>query len=233
MTDSAVTRRLDSLADSISPLAAGVTALAVLAELALLVAYVGLTNAEVTNVRYLLYPFVWINLGMWAVVTADSTTAPPRVRYAVAVLAAAYFLALAYFGGLLDVAHVGHFHSHGGRTGLSVFTALPPGWGPTVVYEQSAFTLTLVPYKLVGYLALTYLVYTALLDTATAAVSGAVGLLSCVSCSWPVFASLVAGIAGGATTPSVVYSYSVDLSTAAFVLAVALLAWRPSLRDAP
>lgn len=231
MTDSAVTRRLGSFTGRLSPLAVGVAAAAVLAELALLVGYVGLTAAEPTDIRYLAYPFVWIDLGMWAVLTAEPTDASARVRGAVGILAVGYLLVLALAGGLLELAHVGHFHSHGGTSGLSVFTALPPGWGPTVVYERTTFTLTLVPFKLVGYLALTYLVYTALLDTAAAALSGAIGLLSCVSCSWPVFASLVAGVFGGSTVASAVYSLSVDLSTAAFVAAVALLVWRPGMRD--
>ena len=227
MTDSAVTRRLDSFARQLSPLAVGAVAAAVLAELALLVGYVGLTNAEPTDIRYLAYPFVWINLGMWAVLTVEPTEASARVRGAVGLAAVGYLLVLALAGGLLQVAHVGHFHSHGGSSGLSVFTALPPGWGPTLVYQHAAFTLTLVPYKLVGYLALAYLVYTALLDTAVAALSGVIGLLSCVSCSWPVFASLVAGVLGGSTVASAVYSLSVDLSTAAFVAAVGLLVWGP------
>lgn len=228
MPDSALPRSLPAVIDRISPVAVGVLVLAILAELALLVAYLGLTNAEATSVRYLLYPFVWINLGMWAVVTANPIDASRRVQWIGAVGAVLYLLVLAYFGGLLQLSHIGHSHGHG-TSGLSVFMALPPGWGPTIVYDHAAFTVTLVPYKLIGYLALTYLVYTALLDTVTAAVSGAVGLLTCVSCSWPVFASLITGVAGGSTAAAVVYSYSIDLSTLAFVLAVGVLVWRPSI----
>lgn len=231
MSDLATSSRLRAALDSVSPVAAGLTGLAVLAELALVVAYLGLTDARASDIRYLLYPFVWLNLGMWAVFTADPIDASRRVRYVGGVAAIAYFLVLAYFGGLLDLTHLGHVHSHGGRTGLSVFTALPPGWGPTVVYEHSLFTATMVPFKVVGYLALTYLVYTTLLDTLTAAVSGAVGLLTCVSCSWPVLASLVTGLLGGTTAASVVYGYSLDLSTAAFVAAVALLVWQPGFGE--
>lgn len=228
MPDSARPRSLPAVRDHVSPLAVGVLLLAIFAELALLVAYLGLTNAEATSVRYLLYPFVWINLGMWAVVTANPIDASRRVQWIGAIGGLLYLLVLAYFGGLLQLSHIGHTHSHGAR-GLSVFTALPPGWGPTVVYDHSAFSVTLVPYKLIGYLALTYLVYTALLDTVTAAVSGAVGLLTCVSCSWPVFASLITGLLGGTTAAAVVYSYSIDLSTLAFVLAVGVLVWRPTI----
>lgn len=231
MSRDALPSGLASLTERVSPVALGVTIAVVLAELGLLVAYVGLTDAEVTAVRYLLYPFVWINLGMAAVLVVRPIEAGPRVRWIGAIGALLYLFVLAYFGGLLDISHIGHSHSHPGQNGFSVFTALPPGWGPTVVYEHAAFTLTLVPYKLVGYLALTYLVYTALLDTVTAAVSGAVGLLTCVSCSWPVFASLIAGLAGGGAATQAVYTYSLDLSTAAFVVAVAVLLWRPGIGE--
>jgi hypothetical protein len=209
--------------------AVALVVLAVLAELALVAGYLGATAAEATSVRYLLYPFVWLNLAVAAVFAVRPPVASRRLRWGVALVAGAYLLVLAYFGGVLELAHVGHSHGHG-ASGLTVFTSLPPGWGPTVVYDHALFSLTMVPYQFVGYLALTYLVYVALLDTATAAVSGAVGLLSCASCSWPVFASLLTGVLGGSAVASTVYTFSVDLSTAAFVVAVALLVWRPGAR---
>ena len=45
-----------------------------------------------------------------------------------------------------------------------------------------------------------------------------------------VFASLLAVVLGGAV-PTTVYSFAVDLSTAAFVAAVVLLVWRTGTRD--
>jgi hypothetical protein len=227
MTRTAVERHANDLVSRVSPFAVGVGLLAVLAETALLAGYFGLTGAEPRSLRYLAYPFVWINLGLWAVFRVEPPSASRWVRRGVSVVAAAYLFVLLYAGGVLDLAHIGHFHSHGDPNGFSIFTALPPGWGPTVVYEHAMFTLTLIPYQLVGYLALTYLAYVAVLDATATALSGAVGLLSCVSCSWPVFASLVAGIGGGPVVSSAVYSFSLDFSTLAFVVAVALLLWRP------
>ena len=230
MRDRLAVGRARALADTIDRSAAVLVALAVLAELALVAGYLGATAAEATSVRYLLYPFVWINVALAAVFAARPPRASWRLQGAVAVVAAAYFLVLAYFGGVLELTHLGHSHSHGSASGLVVFTSLPPGWGPTVVYDHALFSLTVVPYQFVGYLALTYLVYVALLDTASAAFSGAIGLLSCASCSWPVFASLLTGVLGGSAVASTVYTFSVDLSTAAFVAAVVLLVWRPGAR---
>ncbi|MFB6268683.1 MAG: hypothetical protein ABEH83_01980 [Halobacterium sp.] len=229
MRDSVAAGRVRAVAGRVDRSAVALLAAAVLAELALVAGYLGATAAEATSVRYLLYPFVWLNVAVAAVFATRPPAASRRLQVAVGVAAAAYFLVLAYFGGVLELTHVGHSHGHG-ASGLVVFTSLPPGWGPTVVYDHALFSLTVVPYQFVGYLALTYLVWVALLDTASAAFSGAVGLLSCASCSWPVFASLLAGALGGSAVASIVYSFSVDLSTAAFVAAVALLVWRPGAR---
>jgi hypothetical protein len=228
MSGTPLAGRVAAFTDRLSLPAVGLTALVVAAELALVASYLALTDAKATSVRYLLYPFVWVNVAAWAVFRTDPPPASTRVRWLVTALAAGYLAVLAYAGGVLDIAHLTHGHSHG-YSGLAVFTALPPGWGPTVVYDHALFTLRLTPYKVVGYLALAYLVYAALLETASAAVSGVIGLLSCVSCSWPVFASLLAGAAGGSVGAAAVYSYSVDISTAAFVAAAVLLVWRPGL----
>jgi hypothetical protein len=105
---------------------------------------------------------------------------------------------------------------------------VPPGWGPAVTYAGSGLTLTLVPFRVVGYLALAYLVYATVLDAARSAVTGALGLLSCVSCSWPVLASLASGVAGsGSGIAAAVTTGSYGLSTLVFVVTVTLLVWRP------
>jgi hypothetical protein len=77
-----------------------------------------------------------------------------------------------------------------------------------------------------GYLALAYLVYAAVLDLASAALSGLLGLGSCLSCL-PIVGSLAAGLAGGTGVVAAFAALSVDVSTAVFVASVALLALRP------
>jgi hypothetical protein len=227
MNDTAVSRGLDAVRRTATRPATALVAAVVLAELALVAGYLGLTGASASSVRYLLYPFVWIDLALWAVFTVDApSTASRLARRAALGVAGAYLLVLAVAGGVVDVAALaGHTHATG--VDLSVFTALPPGWGPTVVFETPAVTVRLVPYQVVGYAALAYLTYAAVVDAAASALSGAVGLLSCASCSWPVFASLLAAVLGGEAVASRLYAYSLDLSTVAFVVAVLLLAWRP------
>ena len=113
--------------------------------------------------------------------------------------------------------------------GLSFGTTLPPGYGPAVFYGGELLTIAISPYALVGYLALSYLVYVTVVDAAGAAASGLLGLLTCVSCSWPILASIATGVLGGGAGAfaATVYGQSGGISTAAFVATVALLYWRP------
>jgi len=201
-------------------------ALVVNTEILLLALYATLGDAELlslSGLRLWAYPFVWINVGLWAILRTSPASAPPRRRRLVAVLAAGYFGLLVYAGGMVGIGH-----THGPDSARIVWTSIPPGWSPAVLYSGGGVALTLIPYKLVGYAALAYLVYATVLDAAGSAVSGVLGLLSCVSCSWPVLASLATGLFGSGTVlASAAAGWSYDLSTVVFVATVALLYWRP------
>lgn len=198
-----------------------------------LVAYFGLVGGSVTGVRYVVYPFVWINAGIWAVARTAPPRAPARHRWAAGALAGAYFLVLAYVTGLVGLDALEHLlagaHTHAVPQGLSVSMS-PPGWGPRIALVGDGGYLYFVPYRVIGYLALSYLLYVTVLDTTTAAVSAAVGLASCVGCAFPLVAELAAGV-GGAALVGTASALSVDISTAVFVAAVGLLYWRPGLRS--
>ena len=172
------------------------------------------------------YALIWINVGAWAILRADPPSASPRQRWTALAVAAGYLALLAAVGGLVSVGDVFSpvdLPNTGPRAAWLI-----PGWGPAVTYVGDLFTVVLMPYKVVGYLALAYLVYATVLDAAGAAVSGALGLLSCVSCTWPVLASLATSLLGGSSALAlVVTTWSHEISTVVFVLTVALLHWRP------
>ncbi|MFD1587562.1 hypothetical protein ACFR9U_11245 [Halorientalis brevis] len=193
-------------------------------EILLLFLYATVSESQLTGltaVRYWLYPFVWINVGIWAIVRTRPTPTSTRHRRIGLALAVGYFGVLAYVGGLI----AGPIPS---PTGFSVQMGLPPGWGPAVFYSSSHFTITILPYKAIGYAALAYLVYATVLDAAGSAVTGLLGLLSCVSCTWPVLATIITGVFGSGTAiASAVYTQSYGLSTVVFVATVGLLYWRP------
>jgi hypothetical protein len=176
----------------------------------------------------LLFPYVWINVAVWAVVRTDPPAVGRRTRRVAIALGAGYFLLLAGLGGVLGPGHLLHGHTHG--TGLSVhLTTLPPGWGPMVLYTGPVLALAVTPYKVAGYAALAYLVYATVVE-ASGAAGALVGLFSCVSCTWPILGQVVTGVLGsGSAVAAFATGQPYLASTLVFLSAVALLSWRPSL----
>lgn len=215
-------------------------ALVVNTQLVLFLAYHLLSPNEITGVVPVAIPLVWITVGIWVLLRTTVPSVSQRQQTVGLAIAAAYFGLLGYFGGVWGP---GVTSIPAGVT-LSVFSA-PPGWAPRLFVNLpmdgihlfavhlpfQGLRLNLVPWQIVGYLALAYLIYAAVLDAAGSAISGVVGLLSCVSCTWPVIATIATSVLGGsAAVAGVVYDQSYLLSTGVFVVTVALLYWRPGWR---
>lgn len=193
-------------------------------ELFILAIYYSTSGTEPIAVRYVIYPFIWINIAIWIVVKVRPTNVAIKYRIIAASIAAVYFIILAAIAGLLGV---GTLSNPQIDTGFR-FVMGSPGWGPIIAYIAPTFHITIVPFLVIGYLGLAYLVYVTVIDATKMVFSGVLGVLTCVGCTMPVFASLIAGFAGGTTAlTTAIYSLSIDLSTLAFVLAAALLYWRP------
>ena len=197
------------------------------AELLLVLAYLAVVGPQVTRPLFYVYPFVWINAAVYALWRADLPAAPFGRRLAAGAVALAYLGVLSYVGGLFGLG------AGGAATGLRLeLLALPPGWSPALIYAGTSFQFALLPFKVVGYLTLAYLLYATLLDAAAGLVGGVLGLFSCVSCTLPVIAGVLSGFVGGAgAVAAAAYGQSYALSTAVFVLTVGLLLWRPSVAD--
>ncbi|WP_144901857.1 DUF7546 family protein [Halobellus captivus] len=196
-------------------------ALVLLAEVVAVGTYLAVAEPEIDAVRYLVYPFVWMNVGLAATVRVQIPDADRRLRLLAGALAIGYFLALAFLSGLVGL-EFRHSHAHAHVSGLQV-TLAAPGWGPRIGYGGSLLTLNFVPYRVVGYLSLAFLVYAAALNASRRALSGVVGVASCVGCSLPLVESAAVGVVGGAAALAAVEPFSVDLSTLGFVLAAGLL----------
>jgi hypothetical protein len=208
------------------PTGAGLLAAAIALEGILVAGYFLATPGGVTVPRYVLYPFVWINAVLVAAYRTPLPSASPRRHLLAGVLAAVYFLLLANWAGLVGFTVGGHHPIPETVLGVSVGSG-SPGWGRVRLITRVLY-VSFVPYRVIGYLGLTYLVYAAILDASGAVASGAVGLLSCLSCSFPIIASFATGLVGGlVTVMTTVVAYSIDISTVAFLASVALLYWRP------
>ncbi|SNZ03007.1 hypothetical protein SAMN06269185_0169 [Natronoarchaeum philippinense] len=186
-----------------------------------------------------IYGMIWVTVGLWAIYRADPSPTDPRQRRIAAAIAGAYFLVLALIQGLiapgptlaaqlgLDSASAVDASLY--ATGFGTTIQGPPGLVPAVHYTGAYVDVTLLPTYAIGYGALAYLVYATIIDAARASVSGLLGLVSCVSCTWPVIASLIAGVTGGSASAltGVASALGFGASTAVFVLTVTLLRWRP------
>jgi hypothetical protein len=196
-------------------------ALLVNTEVLLVLAYLSVADVTATAVMPYVYPFVWTNVSLWALVRVRAPDADRRRTLLAAGVGIAYFLLIGSVGGL--------FALSGSGSGFRL-AWLPPGWGPAFLYEGSAFSVALVPYKTFGYAALAYLVSVAVLDAARGALSGMVGLFSCVSCTLPVVATVASSLFGASVAAQFATTQPYGISTVVFVLTVGLLVWRPTLR---
>lgn len=207
-------------------------------ELGLVVAYFLFTNARLTSPLFTLYGLVWVNVGLFVlarfeVPTGETNTSngpsvsrggPFGVRHPLAAgLAGAYLLVLAIAGGTVGVTNPAT------PAGLSV-SLLPPGWGPAVVYGGTGWSAALMPARVIGDLALAYLLYGRLAETSGVGLAGGLGLVSCVSCSFPVIAGTVgAAVGGGGLAASLASGLGYGVSTAVFLLTVCLLWYGPAI----
>jgi len=205
-------------------LAAGL--LLVNTEFLLVLAYLSVAPVGDVDPVLVAVPFVWINVALWGVWRVGLPRAGSRrARWLAAGVGVGYFLLLAWVGGLLSTGHGGHAHIH-----ATVHWVLPPGWGPALSLSGGGLSATLIPYKVVGYAALAYLVAATVLDASAGALGGLVGLFACVSCTWPVLGTVLAGLLGGGSAlAAVATGQPYQVSTLVFVTAVGLLAARPSL----
>jgi len=206
-----------------NPVVLGLATLVVLTEVGLVASYAIVGANSITDWTIVLVPWVWINLGVWVLIRVRAPDASGRRRRVAGAVAVGYFGLLAVLGGLVGVGVASQPSSL--RVAL---TSVPPGWAPTLLANTAVVRLSIVPFQFVGYLALAYLVYVTLLDAAGSAIGGILGLLSCVSCTWPLVASALTGILGsGAALSAAASSQSYAISTVVFVVTVGLLYWRP------
>jgi len=183
------------------------------------------------DLAFLLFPFVWIDVGLWALVRTDPPAASARRRRIAAVLAAGYFLVLGFMGNMLALGPA--FGSDTPAMGFEfvMYGIQPPGWTPYLLYNGQFLHVSVIPPYVIGFAALTYLFYATVLDASSLASLGIVGIFSCISCTMPLVAAVFTGAVGASsgallsTVAPVAYEGGIVL----FVVTVALLYWRPTL----
>ncbi|MFB6255003.1 MAG: ABC transporter ATP-binding protein [Halobacteriaceae archaeon] len=192
-------------------------------EIILILVYLLVVDVTPTAIRFYAYPFIWINVSLWAL-TRVSVPDISQFRGIIAGgIAIIYFFILGAVGGLYSLG--------GNGLGLRiVLFDIPPGWGPALLYSGTWITVSLLPFKLIGYATLAFLVFVTIGNTPRSALSGVIGFFSCISCTWPVVAMVITSLFGSASIiASVAMDQTYALSTSIFVIAILLLTWQPEI----
>lgn len=191
----------------------GLALAGLVANVALIVAYLAATETVVQSVNDTLYPVVWIVCSIYLVASLVRR-GPALLDSPVAVaVAVGYFAALSAIGTPIGL---------GGETDSLMLTWATPGWGPIVMYGVGPVGGSLVPFEIVGYAALSYAVGCAVAAGSRGALAGAIGLFTCVGCVLPVIGAVV-GLFGGTATALQPAATSYGLATGLFAVTVALL----------
>lgn len=188
----------------------------VITEVFLVTAYLGLTSTGVTQPRYVIYPFIWINVGLLAIYMGAPRAGNRRHQLVgIGIAGGYYILLLAVAGNIIFGTWV--------EPSASIIWATP-GWGPVLNGSIPGFEVHLIPYEVIGYAGLAYLLYANVLDVSRGLLSGVLGVVTCVSCSMPLWGPILGFIGGGAVGLSTfATTYAYDLGTGIFLVTMGLL----------
>ncbi len=178
-----------------------------------ILAYAQMTGTVIAPERAMV-PLVWVAFAVWLVVHLHHRARRTGSNAMALAVGVGYFLLLAAIGGSIGLGTE--------SSGLTIELATP-GWGPIVLYGAAFVQVAVVPFELVGYLALSYGVYRAVAATSRGALAGLFGLFACIGCTLPLIAAVVS-VFTGATVAIQPGSATYELATAVFVLTVVVLA---------
>jgi hypothetical protein len=188
--------------------------------------YAVLADVAILEPRYAFYPVIWITVGAAAVSRAPRAVGSTRRRILAGTVAAAYLALLLWFTGTVYVMPEWMYSA-------SIFATGLPGWAPIVTFMLGPIGGSIVPFVLLGYVALAYLTYVSLTRATRGLAAAVLGPVTCVGCVAAGVSGLlalaggtgatvaVAGASGGAG-PLATVAY--DAATVVYVVAVTALA---------
>ena len=187
-------------------------------------AYIELAELQLLRFRLVAYGIIWVVLAVLVLLRVELPRPDGRLDRRALAVATAYMLVLSLAGGIVVVTPAAGYDLR--------LALLAPYWGPAPVVTTPVASVFLFPARVLGYLALGMLVYVLAVDTLQSAALGVLGLFSCVSCTWPILASLLTGLVGSTGALAALAStYAFDVSTLVFAVTVGLLSYRPLIRS--
>ncbi len=188
-------------------------------------AFVYITGEVGNRITHFFIPFIWITISMWVI----WHTRPTSPRCLSQILAATgsliYLLILLYLSGLIGLS-TPHLEPLTGPSGFGLIWGRTLGWSPSLLYTGDWLTVMIIPYQAIGLIALSYLLYDALLDFARSAIGGIIGIAACPVCVGPLFASMLASGVSGSSLVLFFGRYGYEINTVLFVFAVGVLYYR-------
>ncbi|MFO7834199.1 MAG: hypothetical protein R6V31_09140 [Halohasta sp.] len=185
-------------------------------------AYLAAAAPRVTDLRVFVYPPVWLAASVAAAVWVDRTVRHRPRPWLGRAVGVAYVLGLGWLGGLVGPS--------AGTETLRLVATLP-GWGPIGLYDNGLVHLSVVPFKLVAYLALGHIVAVLVAASGGSARVAVLGMATCVSCTAPLLLA-VGGLLGGTQVTAAVASLGYDIATVVLVATFGLLV-RAASRTTP
>jgi hypothetical protein len=187
-------------------------------------AYIGVAQLQLLRYRIVAYGITWVVIAGLVLLRVEVPRPGGVLDRRALAIAVGYTGLLALVGGIVVLTPA---------AGYDVRLALlAPYWGPAPIITTPVLSVFLFPARVLGYITLGVLVYVLAVDTLQSAAVGVIGLFSCISCTWPIVASLLTGLVGSTGALAVLAStYAFDLSTLVYVVTVALLSYRPLIRS--
>ncbi|MFC7072149.1 hypothetical protein ACFQJ7_04585 [Halovenus rubra] len=182
------------------------------AHIVALLAYVHATGTVIAAERAMV-PVVWITVAVWLVAHLRERGCQTNTGLFAPIVGVVYFFVLAIIGGVVGL---------GAETSSLAVEVSTPGWGPVVLGSLPPIRIVLLPFKVIGYIGLSYGVYRAVAATSRGAVAGILGLFACVSCTLPLIAT-AGSFLTGTTLALQTGEFTYDIATGVFVLTAVLL----------
>jgi hypothetical protein len=174
-----------------------------------------------------LLPFVWTTVSavtLWYTEPVSRGWKPTAFAGAVAV---GYLTLFLWLSGTIGFTP-SQLEPITGPLGFGIDAGRSLGWGPIIYYSGEWVGARIIPYQVIGYLSLSYMVYLAVLDVTRSAGAGTLGLVLCPGCAAAAFVPAFGGIAGVSAALSVFLQFSYEIATVMFVVAMGWLYYQPS-----
>lgn len=197
-------------------------------QLLLAVLYGAIFGTSLLSFHVFLLPFIWTTVSIVTVWYTDRVSRGWKPTAFAGAVAVSYLLLFLWLSGTVGF-NPSRVEPITGELGFGIEVGRSLGWGPVIYYSGEWIGARIIPYQIIGYLALSYLVYATILDATRSASASTLGLILCPGCAAAALVPALGGVAGLSAALSFFLQYSYEIATVMFVVAMGWLYYQPSL----